>query len=130
MMHSSITIIIIAIFALENSYLIASQQAPYYDHIQFEEIPPGAEIPRQNLCDRLEALERGEVVLADALKGLDLHPAIAGAEYVILDEEGKLDEKYPGLLPTLLDEIANRAGFQWRNSFGLTWPPEMTEVRV
>ena len=58
------------------------------------------------------------MVLADALRGLDLHPAIAAAEYVVLDEDGRLDEDYPGLLPTLLDEIARRAGFRWRNSFG------------
>eukprot|EP00584_Thalassiosira_punctigera_P020631 CAMPEP_0172562226 /NCGR_PEP_ID=MMETSP1067-20121228/96098_1 /TAXON_ID=265564 ORGANISM="Thalassiosira punctigera, Strain Tpunct2005C2" /NCGR_SAMPLE_ID=MMETSP1067 /ASSEMBLY_ACC=CAM_ASM_000444 /LENGTH=182 /DNA_ID=CAMNT_0013352419 /DNA_START=111 /DNA_END=656 /DNA_ORIENTATION=- len=125
--HSSILTAALGVSTL-NSRAALSQQAPYYNLTQFEPIPEGAEIPRQDLCGRLRAFERGEVELANALKGLDLHPAIAGAEYVILDEEGKLDEDYPGLLPTLLDEIGRRAGFRWRDSFALTWPPEMTEV--
>jgi hypothetical protein len=34
------------------------------------------------------------------------------------EETGDFDEDYPGLQITLLDELARRAGFEWRNSWG------------
>jgi hypothetical protein len=78
---------------------------------------------RTNVCDRQRLLWNGTVQFPDALKGLALTVVITN--YSSADEESKFftleDNKIkvedPGLFAVVLDEVARRAGFTWRNSF-------------
>jgi hypothetical protein len=36
--------------------------------------------------------------------------------------DGKIEENSPGTFSILMDEIAQRAGFSWRNSYGVVLP--------
>lgn len=78
---------------------------------------------RQNVCNRFKAYDRGEVPLRQALEGLALRPLFTDESFFHLDETGKLDETYPGMIPKIMDEVARRAGFTWRDSYGLTTGP-------
>ena len=62
--------------------------------------------------------------MRDALIGLELtvamtnYKGVPNEEYFFeLGDDGKIKEKDPGLFVVILDELARRAGFQWRNSF-------------
>lgn len=82
-------------------------------------------VARQNVCDRFYAYDRGQVKLESALSGLQLRPALAAGDFFRLDETtGGIDEYYPGMIAVILDELASRAGFTWRDSFGVTYPPQ------
>jgi Ligand-gated ion channel len=88
---------------------------------------------RTNVCKRQREIWNGQRTLPDALSGLNLTVAFtddASSDkrftlFGLLD--GRIDELDPGLLVVILDEIARRAGFQWRNSFG-TYNPIDIEV--
>jgi Ligand-gated ion channel len=79
---------------------------------------------RQNVCDRHAAYQNGSVPLKDALKGLKLNALIMSGEFFFYDEETGIDETKTGILELLLDELADRAGFTWRDSFGVQYGPE------
>ena len=73
---------------------------------------------RQSLCGRQHLYNQGEISnLENVLEGLELRPILRLNQYFRLDAEGKIDEEYPGLAAILLDEIARRGKFTWRNSF-------------
>lgn len=73
---------------------------------------------RQDVCDRQQAFAQGNVKLADALEGFQLRPILGETQFFRLDPEtGGLNEEYPGLLVVILDEVARRAGFTWRDSY-------------
>lgn len=120
-----------------------AQEAPYYTTPQFTEYTTTIEgTHRQDVCDRSRAVTSKEIALRDALRGLQLRTGIFAEEYLELtpyvDEDGMtttngtmvLNEEYPGLLAILLDELAARAGFTWRNSYGITVEPEGTGNRT
>lgn len=77
---------------------------------------------RSKLCSINEKVISGEVELSKALQGLELALGITDysteymREYIKFNAEGGLDAETPRLFPTLLDELASRAGFTWRNS--------------
>ena len=79
---------------------------------------------RTNVCDRQLQLYNGTLVLPDALRGLNLTVSItnyvSGIERVFFSLDpttNKIDETNPGVFALILDELAIRAGFTWRNSF-------------
>ncbi|CAB9506831.1 receptor subunit 1 [Seminavis robusta] len=79
---------------------------------------------RQDVCDRYQLYDRGEVELRLALKGLTLRPLFTKGSFFNLDQDtNQLDEANPGLAAVLMDELARRAGFTWRNSYGITEGP-------
>jgi hypothetical protein len=67
--------------------------------------------------------------LADALSGLSLHPIISNysTEYFSYSPETGIDSNEPGIVAELLDELARRGNFEWRNSFGLSLEPSYGE---
>jgi Ligand-gated ion channel len=83
---------------------------------------------RTNLCQRQLMLWNGTMELPNALSGLKLSVAITnyrtGKEtyFFSLTNDDRIDEKKPGLFAILLDELASRAGFEWRNSFATYLP--------
>jgi hypothetical protein len=113
-------------FALNAAYFCPStaQQTPKYSEIPFTNVTH-----RSKLCSINEKVISGEVELSKALQGLELAVGITDyspeymREYIKFNAEGGLDAETPGLFPTLLDELASRAGFTWRNSYGRVLPP-------
>ena len=65
------------------------------------------------------------IELRNALKGLNLSVYLndhrGRPDWYIseLTEDGKLPERNPGISVLILDEVSRRAGFSWRNSFGV-----------
>lgn len=81
-------------------------------------------VVRQNVCDRFRRYDRGAVELRHALQGFELRPLIIlnGFLNLATDAEGNkiIEPTNPGIMAVLLDELAERGGFTWRNSFGIT----------
>lgn len=86
---------------------------------------------RQNVCDRQALLHNGTVLLRDALTGFALRPALYIGDFFSLNNEtGAIDEERPGLIVELLDELAKRGGFTWRDSFGVFNYKDMEKNRT
>ncbi|CAB9528614.1 NMDA receptor subtype of glutamate-gated ion channels with high calcium permeability and voltage-dependent sensitivity to magnesium. Mediated by glycine. This protein plays a key role in synaptic plasticity [Seminavis robusta] len=116
-------ILLVALIVSEGTTM--AQQAPAISIPQFTE--DTSLRARQNVCDRYQRYDEGEVELRQALDGLQLHPvATAGGSSFKLDDAGKIDNVNPGYYVVILDELAKRAGFTWRDSFGMTnrLPPD------
>ena len=79
---------------------------------------------RQDVCGRHHLYMGGNMILRDALQGLKLNVVLRNygsnpTPGVNLDSNEAIDESNPGLAAMLLDELAKRAGFTWRDSFGI-----------
>ena len=73
---------------------------------------------RTNMCSYQEKYINGKVELRDALKDANLTVVIEyDPDFVNLDEDGNLNSTDPGLVVEILDEVAFRGGFAWRDSF-------------
>jgi hypothetical protein len=85
---------------------------------------------RQNVTGRHDSSYNGTFELRDALGGFEMNSLITASEYFHLDENGAIDEKDQGLVTEILDELANRGSFTWRNSFAATDGPEENRART
>ena len=92
---------------------------------------------RQNLCDRhAESMLDNTDALRHSLKGLQLNALIMEGPFFELDKQGGINVTVPHhadpsaalLIPALLDELANRAEFTWRTSFGTTSAPNSSSA--
>ena len=101
-----------------------AQEAPYYTTAKFDR----SVSHRTNVCNRQQALYNGNITLSEALSGLNLSVVLtnyqspASTPFFTLNDEGVIDEENPGLFSVILDELAERTGFQWRNSYGVVLP--------
>jgi hypothetical protein len=83
---------------------------------------------RSNVCDRQRDLWNGLRTLPDALNGLNITVVLPDFQNDFSQDslfrlvDGKIQAEDPGLLVTMMDEVAKRSGFQWRNSFGTFRP--------
>ena len=84
---------------------------------------------RTNVCDRQLQLYNGTLQLPDALRGLNLTVSITnysnGKEtffFTLNPVTHQIDEANPGVFALVLDELATRAGFTWRNTY-IPYPP-------
>lgn len=79
------------------------------------------QIYRQDVCDLHDKYYSNQITLRDALNGFELHPLlnVESEIYFNLNEDGSIDEIAPGIVAEILDELAERAGFTWRNSFAI-----------
>ena len=84
---------------------------------------------RQKICDRYDSYANGNVELKDALSGLQVRPIIqVGDGYFHIDKTtGGIKETNPGFIAHVLDEVASRGNFTWRQSFGITYGPTTSE---
>jgi hypothetical protein len=74
---------------------------------------------RQSVCDRQVAISNGTLEFRDALEGLRLNAALTSVAIGGgLMPDGSVPEENPKLDVRMLDELAVRAGFTWRDSFG------------
>jgi hypothetical protein len=106
--------------------VVGAQELPFVSVPKFETFdssqPRGY---RTDVCDRQYQLIVGNVTLKKALEGLDLTVAITNYPSPTENELFSLDPVTggikegddPGLFVVLLDEVARRAGFRWRNSY-------------
>jgi Ligand-gated ion channel len=82
---------------------------------------------RQNVCDRYLRYLDDRSSIRNALAGLQLHVGVRGSKFFNFrkGEGGSeiIDPMYPGVAGVLLDELAARAGFDWRQSYGIIRPP-------
>ena len=78
----------------------------------------------QNVCDRHQSYYNATLELKDALRGFELHALVRVGDFARLDENGALSVDNPGLSSLILDELASRAGFTWRDSFAITSGPD------
>lgn len=76
---------------------------------------------RQSVCERQAQLDNETLQLRNSLEGLQLSMWLfKDNRYVRFDETtNAIDSNDPGLIGVLLDELADRAGFTWRSSFGI-----------
>ncbi|KAL7566317.1 hypothetical protein ACA910_013640 [Epithemia clementina (nom. ined.)] len=99
------------------------QEAPYYTIKKFAPVSY-----RQDVCDRQRLIFRDELALPEALQGLNLSVVVtnykdAGSKpFFALNEAGVIDPDHPGLFAIIMDELARRAGFAWRKSYGVVDP--------
>lgn len=83
---------------------------------------------RTRVCDRQRLLFEDKIELRDALRGLNLSVAMTNYKvpnedaFFTLSPQGTIKEQDPGLFVVIMDEIARRAGFEWRNSFAAIDP--------
>ena len=80
---------------------------------------------RQDFCPEYDAAMNVSNVtfnFANALSGKQLHVVLQygdGFKYFNYTPEGGIDPDYPGIVPRLLDYVAERGNFTWRDSFGV-----------
>jgi hypothetical protein len=106
------------------SWSLVSAQAPFYTTPQFSNITH-----RTNVCDRFLQYAKGEIEIRDALSGLELSVGVVDQPnelYLNFKEDGTIDEDDPGIFVLLLDELARRANFTWRDSYARVLPPNTT----
>eukprot|EP00978_Attheya_sp_CCMP212_P001917 scaffold3990_cov54-Attheya_sp.AAC.5 len=112
---------LIALFLLA-SYVIQSDSqerpSPLYQTEQFN----SSAFFRQNVCEFQKKYASGGILLENALQGFELRPVLRLNQYVEF-KDGALGEEYPGLVAVILDEIASRGNFTWRNSYATLTPP-------
>ena len=81
---------------------------------------PGPSI-RQDFCERYnEMISTGNSIsLRNALSGTELSVSLLLNDYFRYTDEEGIDPAYPGINAQILDYIAEKANFTWRNSFGI-----------
>eukprot|EP00521_Asterionellopsis_glacialis_P006377 CAMPEP_0195283808 /NCGR_PEP_ID=MMETSP0707-20130614/2230_1 /TAXON_ID=33640 /ORGANISM="Asterionellopsis glacialis, Strain CCMP134" /LENGTH=540 /DNA_ID=CAMNT_0040343045 /DNA_START=123 /DNA_END=1745 /DNA_ORIENTATION=+ len=67
-------------------------------------------------------VEEGTILRRFALKDTAIRPGIFG--YQLNKETGAIDENNPGIAIKILDELARRGQFQWRDSYGVLDTPK------
>lgn len=80
----------------------------------------------QDFCGMYERMilnESGIDNISQALKGTELQVFVNSGKFFIYDKETGLNSDYPGVHARILDYIAEKGGFNWRNSFGV-WTEE------
>ncbi|CAB9511116.1 expressed unknown protein [Seminavis robusta] len=77
---------------------------------------------RQNICDRYEDFATGKTQLRDALSGMKLTAVFMSDEFLNYTTEEGMSPEDPGILAEIMDVLAERANFTWRDSFGVMEP--------
>lgn len=87
----------------------------YVDNVSF----------RSNFCPLHRLAESGELSLKDALRGQQI--SVGLFRYQLNEDETgeyRINELNPGAGIRFLDELASRAGFTWRDTFGILDSPK------
>lgn len=113
-----------AAFLVSLGWLILKTQALGGELALYDTPPLTPDIShRQDVCSRYDQFRSGEIELRYALDGMALRPILRLNEFFHYDKETGIDPDDPGLMATLLDEVASRAGFTWRDSFAILERP-------
>jgi ABC-type amino acid transport substrate-binding protein len=96
---------------------IEGQEVPFFNTPTWE-----ANVThRNNLCYLHGLVEDGQILRRNALHDVDIRPALF--RYQLDKETGGIPETNPSVGLVFLDELARRAKFQWRNSYGVVESP-------
>jgi hypothetical protein len=114
------------LFGNKNTIIsIYGQQTPYAIVPKFDRTVSY----RTNVCDRQLMLYNGTSYLPNALQGLNLTVAITNYQtgketlfFSLNPTTNAIDTTNPGVFALILDELAIRAGFQWRDTY-VPYPP-------
>jgi hypothetical protein len=80
---------------------------------------------RQSVCDRQLAISNGTLEFRDALDGLRLNVALTSFVFGGgIEADGSIPEVDSKLDVRILDELAERAGFTWRDTYGAVLPDD------
>ena len=113
------TICVMSVLLL-HQHTCSSQESPMIGATKFDY----STSYRTNVCERQHLLYNDTIQLRDALQGLNLSVYITDFSnkpddiMFQLSQEGTIPENNPGIMAVILDELAKRAGFTWRNRFG------------
>jgi ABC-type amino acid transport substrate-binding protein len=105
-----------------------AQQAPFYNTEKFQT----SVNHKQSFCERQNELYANNITLSEALSGLSLSVVLTNYQapgdkpFFTLNEDGVIDKENPGLFAIIMDELAERANFSWRNSYGVVLPINST----
>ena len=113
-------------FILAASSVGRSSSVELVAPIKREQLSPGNSSYRNNLCERQQLVDNGTLPLNLALSDLDISVHLMQwtplhVRYSTVN--GKLDNDNPGILVNIMDKIATRGEFRWRNSFGVGLTP-------
>ena len=97
------------------------QEAPYYTTPTYAQNVDH----RQNLCVEYQLVIDRNITLKNALVGKELNIALFDYQ---LTSDGTIDENKPPIGIRVMDELARRARFEYRNSFGMVRSPAGTET--
>ena len=113
-------------------YVVPDQTLEVYGNPDLSQKPFDTSISfRQNFCEEQKRFQRGELEINLALEGRYLNIALVPSNNFVKRNrtDNSLDVDYPGLQVVLMDEVARRGKFTWRDSFyfvdtlpkGSTW---------
>lgn len=111
------------------SLTIHGQESPF---VSVEKFDPNVPSFRTDVCERQQRVIKGSLNLTDALQGLELSVAITNYPFANENkfftlENNEIPEP-AGLFAVLLDEVARRGNFTWRNSFAAIDPLNGSDV--
>jgi hypothetical protein len=81
---------------------------------------------RTNVCNNFLDYASGTADIRDALTGLELTVGVVDQlndVYIRFNNDGTINEADPGIFVVVLDELASRGSFTWRNSYARILPP-------
>ena len=81
---------------------------------------------QNNFCPSHKKVENGTLNRRDVLKGLNI--SVGLQNYVLDSKTGKPGISNPYSAVAVFDELSRRAGFQWRDSFGVVDPPNANQT--
>mmetsp|Transcript_4288 Transcript_4288/g.6636 ORF Transcript_4288/g.6636 Transcript_4288/m.6636 type:complete len:608 (-) Transcript_4288:117-1940(-) len=94
---------------------------PNFQAIMFDE---SADF-RQNVCHLHQQYDNGTTDLENVLQGLNISSVFECTKEYCNMKGDDLDPDNPGLFVVLLEELAKRAGFNWRDGYALVDPDKM-----
>ena len=117
-------VMILLLLFLATQTIVSAQQAPSLTTEKFD----NTSNHRTDLCEATRQLYAGNTTLKHALWGLEL--SVVLTDYTdptdkllfALNKDGVIDPNRRPLFAKILDELGSRAGFTWRNSFGVVAP--------
>ena len=116
--HNTQWLVVVVVLMLRRSaLLVEAQESPF---VEIENFETGRDF-RSSVCDRQRMVMEGNLTLEDALQGLELSVAMTNYKssedtlFTLVDNKIKTED--PGLFVVMLDEVARRGKFKWRNSF-------------
>jgi hypothetical protein len=117
-------LLFLAATTLTSNHAVSAQQEPFFTTKKFDK----SASHRTDFCERHQQILSGDIKLEDALRGLNVSVVMTNFKDAIekrffgLNEKGAIDPTDVPLHAKILDELGRRAGFSWRNSFGVVKP--------
>lgn len=121
----SLAPLLVLLFLVDHDHRSASATSDLIAPIKRVQLSRGIS-HRMNFCERQAQVDNRTLTLPKALAGLDIsvHLMLWSPLHVRTRTDGELDYDNPGILVNIMDHIATRGDFRWRDSFGVGLTPE------